>query len=104
VVAAQKVLVFGATKGELEQRNNSSIQSLSEIITDFASGDPLSPDNLSGICPTMNDPIVSHALEEWDRRINDPRFAISRASFELKQRWRTEVSGTLKDIVRAENS
>jgi hypothetical protein len=52
----------------------------------------------------MNNPIVSHALKEWDRRINDKRFAISEASFELKQRWRAEVSGTLKDIVRAENS
>jgi hypothetical protein len=52
----------------------------------------------------MTDPIVSAALQEWDRRINDKRFAISETSFELKQRWRDEVSGTLKDIVRAENS
>jgi hypothetical protein len=52
----------------------------------------------------MTDPIVSAALQEWDRRINDKRFAISGTSFELKQRWRDEVSGTLKDIVRAENS
>jgi hypothetical protein len=52
----------------------------------------------------MNDPIVSHALEEWDRRINDARFAISKASVELNQRWRVEVSGTLKDIVQAEHS
>jgi hypothetical protein len=52
----------------------------------------------------MNDPIVLHALEEWDRRINDKRFAISETSFELKQRWRAEVSGTLKAIVRTENS
>jgi hypothetical protein len=36
----------------------------------------------------MNDPIVSFALQEWDRRINDKRFAISETSFELKQRWR----------------
>jgi hypothetical protein len=52
----------------------------------------------------MNDPIVLYVLQEWDRRINDKRFAISETSFELKQRWRDEVSGTLKDIVRAENS
>jgi hypothetical protein len=43
----------------------------------------------------MNDPIVSHALEEWDRRINDARFAISEASFELKQRWRAEAADTV---------
>jgi hypothetical protein len=52
----------------------------------------------------MNDPIVLYVLQEWDRRINDKRFAISEAAFELKQRLRGEVSGTLKDIVRAENS
>jgi hypothetical protein len=51
VDGVQKVLFFGATKGELELWNNSSIsisERLSEI-TDFASGDRLSLDNLSGI-------------------------------------------------------
>jgi hypothetical protein len=52
----------------------------------------------------MNDQIVSFALQEWDRRINDKRFAISETSFELKQRWRAELIKTFKDIVRAENS
>jgi hypothetical protein len=52
----------------------------------------------------MNDPIVSFALQEWDRRINDKRFAISETSFELKQRWRATLSGSLTEIVQAENS
>ena len=52
----------------------------------------------------MNDPIVLFALQEWDRRINDKRFTISGASFELKQRWRNDLSRTLTDIVQSENS
>jgi hypothetical protein len=52
----------------------------------------------------MNDPIVSFALQEWDRRIDDKRFVISETSFELKQRWRATLSGTLTEIVQAENS
>ncbi len=52
----------------------------------------------------MNNPIVLFALEEWDRRINDKRFTIREASFELKQRWRATLSGTLTEIVQAENS
>ena len=49
----------------------------------------------------MDNQIVSFALQEWDRRLNDSRIAISKSSFELKQRWRSEVLGTLKDIVEA---
>ena len=52
----------------------------------------------------MTDPIISFALQEWDRRINDKRFVISEASFELKQRWRTTLSGTFTEIVQAESS
>src|SRR5437762_11575572 len=52
----------------------------------------------------MNTEIVSVALQEWDRRLNDSRLAISKSSFELKQRWRTEVLGTLNDIVQANES
>jgi hypothetical protein len=52
----------------------------------------------------MNDQIVSFALQQWDRCINDKRFAISEASFELKERWRATLSGTLTEIVQAENS
>jgi hypothetical protein len=52
----------------------------------------------------MNAEIVSFALQEWDRRLNDSRLAISKSSSELKQRWRTELLGTLNDIVHAENS
>jgi hypothetical protein len=52
----------------------------------------------------MSNQIVSFALQEWDRRINDEKFAISKSSFELKQRWRAEVLATLTEIVEAENS
>jgi hypothetical protein len=52
----------------------------------------------------MNTEIVSVALQEWDRRLNDSRLAISKSSSELKQRWRTEVLGTLNDIVQANES
>ena len=52
----------------------------------------------------MNDQIVSFALQQWDRCINDKRFAISEASFELKERWRATLSGTLTEIAQAENS
>jgi hypothetical protein len=52
----------------------------------------------------MNDEIVSSALQEWDRRLNDNRFVISKSSVELKQRWRAEILGTLNDIVQAANS
>jgi hypothetical protein len=52
----------------------------------------------------MNTEIVSVALQEWDRRLNDSRLAISKSSSELKQRWRAEVLGTLNDILHAENS
>jgi hypothetical protein len=52
----------------------------------------------------MNNQVVSFALQEWDRRINDAKFAISKSSFELKQRWRAEVLATLTEIVKAENS
>jgi hypothetical protein len=51
-----------------------------------------------------NDEIVSVALREWDRRLNDNRFVISKSSFELKQRWRAEILRTLNDIVQANNS
>ena len=52
----------------------------------------------------MKNEIVSFALQEWDRLLNNSRIAISKSSFELKQRWRAEVSGTLNDIVEASNS
>jgi hypothetical protein len=52
----------------------------------------------------MSDEIVSSALREWDRCLNDNRFGINKSSFELKQRWRGEVIGTLNDIVQANNS
>jgi hypothetical protein len=52
----------------------------------------------------MNTEIVSVALQEWDRRLNDSRLAISKSSFELKQRWRAEVLRTLKDIVQPNDS
>jgi hypothetical protein len=52
----------------------------------------------------MNNEIVSLALQEWDRLLNDSRIAISKSSFELKQKWRSEVLRTLRDIVQATNS
>ena len=52
----------------------------------------------------MNTEIISFALQEWDRRLNDSRLAIGKSSVELKQRWRTEVSGTLNDIAQANDS
>jgi len=52
----------------------------------------------------MKNEIVSFALQEWDRLLNNSRIAISGSSFELKQRWRAEVSATLKDIVEANDS
>jgi hypothetical protein len=52
----------------------------------------------------MNDQIVLFALQEWDRVLNDSRVSISKSSFELKMRWRAEVSGTLNDIVAANDS
>ncbi len=52
----------------------------------------------------MDHQIVSFALQEWDRVLSDSRISISKSSFELKQRWRAEVSRTLKDIVAANNS
>jgi hypothetical protein len=52
----------------------------------------------------MDNQIVRFALQEWDRVLNDSRIAISKSALELKQRWRAEVLGTLKDIVEANNS
>src|ERR1700687_6037639 len=52
----------------------------------------------------MNTEIVSFALQEWDRRLNDSRLVITKSAFELKQRWRREVLATLNDIVQANNS
>jgi hypothetical protein len=52
----------------------------------------------------MNDEIVSSALQEWDRRLNDNRLLISKSSVELKQRWRAEIVRTLNDTVQANNS
>jgi hypothetical protein len=52
----------------------------------------------------MDTEIISFASQEWDRVLHDTRFAISKSSFELKERWRAEVSGTLKNIVEADNS
>jgi len=52
----------------------------------------------------MKNEIVSFALQEWDRLLNNSRIAISGSSFELKQRWRAEVSATLTDIVEANDS
>ncbi len=49
----------------------------------------------------MDNQIVSSALEEWDRVLNDSRIGISKSSFELKWKWRAEISGSLKDIVGA---
>lgn len=49
----------------------------------------------------MDNQIVSFAIEEWNRVLNDSRIEISKSSFELKRRWQTEVSGTLNDIVTA---
>jgi hypothetical protein len=52
----------------------------------------------------MNSQFVSFALQEWDRLLNDSKIAISKSSFELKQRWRVEVSGTLNNIVQANDT
>lgn len=52
----------------------------------------------------MDNQIVSVALQEWDRVLNDSRIGISKSSFELKWKWRNEVSGTLKNIVEANDS
>jgi hypothetical protein len=60
------------------------------------------PQEKTSVCK-MNDEIVPFALQEWDRRLNDNRFVISKSSFELKQRWRVEILGTLNDIVQASN-
>jgi hypothetical protein len=52
----------------------------------------------------MNSKIVLFALQEWDRVLSDNRIAISKSSFELKQRWRAEVLGALNDIVQANDT
>lgn len=52
----------------------------------------------------MDNQIVLFALKEWDRVLNDSRISLSQPPFELKQRWRAQVSGTLNDIAEADNS
>jgi hypothetical protein len=52
----------------------------------------------------MDNQIILLVLQEWDRVLNHSRLTISKSSFELKWRWRAEVSGTLKDIVEANDS
>src|SRR5262245_53260922 len=52
----------------------------------------------------LKNPIVSFALEEWDRRINDKNLqTISQLSATLKQGWRDQLIDTLSQIVHAEN-
>jgi hypothetical protein len=50
----------------------------------------------------LRNPVVSFALDEWDRRVNDTNFQINQVSDALKQRWRDRVIETLSEIVRAE--
>jgi hypothetical protein len=49
----------------------------------------------------LKSPIVSFALEEWDRRLKDKD--VAQFSDALKQRWRDQLIDTLSDIVQAEN-
>jgi hypothetical protein len=51
----------------------------------------------------LRNPVVSFALEEWDRRVNDKTVEISKVSDALKQRWRSQLIDTLSQIVQAEN-
>jgi hypothetical protein len=49
------------------------------------------------------DPIVSFALEEFERRVNDKSNAIHEASAALKQRWSDQLIQTLSEITQSEN-
>jgi hypothetical protein len=51
----------------------------------------------------LENPIVSFALEEWDRRVKDKDVALNQFSDALKQRWRIRVIDSLSQIVQAEN-
>jgi hypothetical protein len=49
----------------------------------------------------LRNPVVSFALEEWDRRVNDKNVE-GKFSDALKQRSRSQLIDTLSQIVQAE--
>jgi hypothetical protein len=51
----------------------------------------------------LRGPVVSFALDEWDRRVKDKNVALNEFSDELKQRWRDQLIDTLSQIVNAQN-
>ena len=48
-------------------------------------------------------PVVSFALEEWDRRVKDKTAALDQFSDAAKQGWRNQLIDILSQIVQAEN-
>jgi hypothetical protein len=51
----------------------------------------------------LRNPVVSFALEEWDRRVKDKNVSLNQFSDAAKQGWRDRLIGILSEIVQAEN-